>query len=1101
MATNKKPLRLNKVAKEFNLGIQTIVEFLNEKGVEVEPKPNAKIDPEAYDLLIQEFQSDKTVKEESQKIGLKHAKRESITIEDKEEEEDGEEEGEKSGKEEELFIHGGVQKDNTEESVTTGEETEEETQQDQKEGGGTEKEKEAKGPETKEFDKQEKDEKSQLEATKATMGTPEAEAEKTQEAGTVETEPESKAVKKTEEKQKKVTPGKKKKSESSKGKEKSSADQKEKESGKKGEKETKASKAVKDAEVEIKGPQVQGKIDLENLETLTRPVKKSKSTDKQEKAGKKETKSTQQSKEKKQTKKAKSGTPTNEEETELKQKPESAGETKEEPAKEESQPEEQKADSENYTQEKVSTTQYEKLDGPTILGKMDLPDSGKKAPKKPKAKKPVASSADESISKNKRKKRKRIKKKAVDTKDTKETKEESKKEQEKTSQKKAEETKSKSKSKRSKRKKSKPAKPESSEEEVQKQIKETLEKLQSSGKSKAAKIRREKRRQASESRIKEEERKEQEKQKLQVTEFVTVNELANMMDVNVNDVISACMDLGMVVSINQRLDAESITILADEFGYEVEFISVAEQGDDLVEEEDDPEEMEPRSPIVTVMGHVDHGKTSLLDYIRKANVIGGESGGITQHIGAYQVDLGKERAITFLDTPGHEAFTAMRARGANITDIAIVVIAADDKVMPQTKEAIDHAQAAGVPIIFAINKIDNPGAAPDKVKEELANMNLLVEDWGGKYQSQDISAKKGTNVESILEKVLLEAELLELQTNPNKKAVGTVLESSLDRGRGYVANLLIQAGTLNVGDFVVAGSHYGRVRAMYNERNRERKSAGPSEPVLMLGLHGAPSAGDRFSVMEDEREGKNIAIKRQQLQREQGIRSQKHVTLDEIGRRIAVGDFKELNIIVKGDVDGSVEAIADELLKLSSEEVQVNVIHKSVGQIIESDVLLASASDAIIVGFQVRPSGSARKLADREQIDIRTYSVIYEAKKEVMNAIEGLLSPEIKEKVVGNIEVRDTFKISKVGTVAGCYVLDGKITRNSEVRLIWDGIVKYTGKLGSLKRYKDDVKEVSKGYECGLNIEKYNDVKVGDVIEAFEKYEVKRSLDDMKSEK
>ena len=657
-------------------------------------------------------------------------------------------------------------------------------------------------------------------------------------------------------------------------------------------------------------------------------------------------------------------------------------------------------------------------------------------------------------------------------------------------------------SKRQKRKsKRKPTKHEPTEEEIQKQIKETLEKLSGSGKSKAAKHRREKRKVASESRIKEEEKKEQEQEVLQVTEFVTANELANMMNVDVNEVISACMSMGMFVSINQRLDAESITILADEFGYEVDFVSVEEQEEVDEEEQDDPEKLQPRSPIVTVMGHVDHGKTSLLDYIRKANVIAGEAGGITQHVGAYEVELPDDRSITFLDTPGHEAFTAMRARGANITDIAIIVIAADDRIMPQTKEAINHAQAAGVPIIFAINKIDKPGADPDKVKQELANMNLLVEDWGGKYQSQDISAKHGQNVDSLLEKILLEAELLELKANPDKNAVGTVLESSLDRGRGYVAKLLVQGGTMKIGDIVLAGSHYGRVKAMYNERNQEVETVGPSEPVLMLGLHGAPNAGDSFSIMEDEREAKNIATKRQQLQREQGIRSQKHVTLDEIGRRIAIGDFKELNVIVKGDVDGSVEALADELLKLSNEEVQVNVIHKSVGAIIESDVLLASASDAIIIGFQVRPSLGARKLADQEQIDIRTYSVIYEAKQEVMNAIEGLLSPEVKEKVVANIEVRNTFKITKVGTVAGCYVLDGKIHRNTDVRLIRDGIVIYTGKLGSLKRYKDDVKEVVKGYECGLNIENFNDIKVGDIIEGFETYEVKRSLDDMKSNK
>ncbi|HOW31210.1 MAG TPA: translation initiation factor IF-2, partial [Bacteroidales bacterium] len=555
-----------------------------------------------------------------------------------------------------------------------------------------------------------------------------------------------------------------------------------------------------------------------------------------------------------------------------------------------------------------------------------------------------------------------------------------------------------------------------------------------------------------------------------------------------------CMAVGMFVSINQRLDAETIALLADEFGYKVEFVSVDVQESIEGQEEDKPEDLMPRPPIVTVMGHVDHGKTSLLDYIRNANVIAGEAGGITQHIGAYEVKLEDGRRITFLDTPGHEAFTAMRARGAQVTDIVIIVVAADDNVMPQTIEAINHAQAAGVPMVFAINKMDKPGANAEKIREELSKLNILVEDWGGKYQCQEISAKKGTNVMLLLEKVLLEAELLELKANPTRKAVGTVIESALDKGRGYIAKMLVQNGTLRIGDIVLAGSVFGKVKAMYNERNQAIKEAGPATPLLLLGMTGAPQAGDNFNVMADEREAKQIATKRQQLQREQGIRTQKHITLDEIGRRIAIGDFKELNIIVKGDVDGSVEALSDSLLKLSTEQVQVNVIHKSVGAITESDVLLASASNAVIIGFQVRPSMNARKLAEREEIDIRLYSIIYTAINEIKAAIEGMLSPEIEEKITCNVEVREVFRITKVGSVAGCMVLDGKINRNTRVRVIRDGIVVYTGMLGSLKRFKDDVKEVATGYECGLNIENFNDIKVGDIIEGYEEIEVRRKL-------
>ncbi len=590
------------------------------------------------------------------------------------------------------------------------------------------------------------------------------------------------------------------------------------------------------------------------------------------------------------------------------------------------------------------------------------------------------------------------------------------------------------------------------------------------------------------------EQEEKEKSILKLTEFVTVAELASMMNISVTEVISACMSLGLFVSINQRLDAETINIVADEFGYSVEFVSVEIQEAIDEEEEDSEENLQSRPPIVTVMGHVDHGKTSLLDSIRKTNVIAGEAGGITQHIGAYNVKLADGRTITFLDTPGHEAFTAMRARGAQVTDIAIIIIAADDSVMPQTVEAINHASAAGVPIVFAINKIDKPGANPDKIREELANMNFLVEEWGGKYQCQEIAAKKGLHIEDLLEKVLLEAELLDLKANPHRKAVGSIIESSLDKGRGYVATVLVQNGTLKVGDIMLAGQYFGHIKAMFNERGEKLEKAGPSEPALILGLNGAPQAGDKFNIMSDDKEARLLANKREQLQREQGLRTQKHITLDEIGRRIAIGNFQELNVIVKGDVDGSIEALADSLIKLSTDEIQVNIIHKAVGQITEGDVLLAAASNAIIVGFQVRPSMGARKLAEKEQIDIRLYSVIYQAIEELKSAMEGMLSPEIKEEVIATVEVLETFKISKVGTIAGCIVREGKITRTAKIRIIRDGIVIHTGALGSLKRFKDDVKEVAKGFECGLNIENYNDIQVNDMIEAYQEVEVKKTL-------
>ncbi len=730
--------------------------------------------------------------------------------------------------------------------------------------------------------------------------------------------------------------------------------------------------------------------------------------------------------------------------------------TKEKPVSTKKEKEETKPETTESTEIK---TQYQKLKGVTTTGeKVDLSKFEKKPKKKDNTKKTEEKA-------KKKKKRKRIYK---DEKD-----------------------------KNLKGKKSNYKKPvekkEVSEEEIQKQIKETLERLQGRGKSKRSKIKREIRQKRKEQAKAEQALQDAESKILKVTEFITVAELANMMDVPVTQVITACFNLGLMVTMNQRLDAETLSLVADEFGYDVKFIDTEEELEET-EEIDNEEDLVKRPPIVTIMGHVDHGKTSLLDYIRKSNVVAGESGGITQHIGAYKVELDNGEKLTFIDTPGHEAFTAMRARGTKVTDVAVIVIAADDNIMPQTKEAISHAQAAGVPMIFAINKIDRPASNPDNIKQQLANMNLLVEDWGGKYQSQEISAKTGEGVKDLLEKIVLEAEMLDLKANPNRKAVGTVLEAALDKGRGYVSDILVQNGTLKIGDYILAGKYHGKVKAMYDERDNKVKEAPPSTPVRVLGLDGAPAAGDRFKVYEDEREAKKIAQKRDQIIREQQLRAQKHITLDEIGRRIALGDFKELNLIIKGDVDGSVEALSDSLQKLSTDNVNVNIIHKAVGQITDSDVLLASASDAIIIGFNVRPSASARQLAEQEQVQIKTYSIIYDVINDVKEAMEGMLSPEIKEEVTGTAEVRETFKISKIGTVAGCMVTSGKIYNNSKVRVIREGIVIYDGELASLKRYKDDVKEVSKGYECGLMVKNYNNLEIGDVIEAYQNYEVKRKL-------
>jgi translation initiation factor IF-2 len=796
-----------------------------------------------------------------------------------------------------------------------------------------------------------------------------------------------------------------------------------------------------------------GKIDLSSINQKTRPDKKSKKQRDAERRQETEKHTPQKAKIEEKTKE----------------------ETK--PVQEElvAKPTEEKKDDGLYK------SKVQRLSGPTVIGKIVLPE-----PPKEKKKEPVASSDDH---KNKKKKRKRIHKdkERVDvTKKTDGTKPQQAKSPGQAQDKKGDRE-------RFKNRKKKQLRPEVKDEDVQKQIKDTLARLTSKGKSKGSKHRRDKREAVSQKQQEELEQQEIDKQVLKVTEFVSVNELATMMDVSATEVISVCMNLGLLVSINQRLDAETMAMVADEFNFTVEFISVEVQ-EAIKEDEDKEEDLLPRSPIVTVMGHVDHGKTSLLDHIRKANVIAGEAGGITQHIGAYNVEIENGKTITFLDTPGHEAFTAMRARGAQVTDIAIIVVSADDNVMPQTVEAINHASAAGVPIIFAINKIDKAGANPEKIKEKLANMNYLVESWGGKYQSQDISAKQGTNIDALLEKVLLEAEMLDLKANPNKKASGTVIESELDKGRGYISTILVETGTLNIGDVVLAGSYFGHAKAMFNERGVRIEKVGPATPVQILGLNGAPQAGDKFNVMDSDKDAREITNKREQLQREQSLRTQKHITLDEIGRRIAIGNFQEINIIVKGDVDGSIEALADSFIKLGTEEIQVNILHKGVGQISESDVLLAATSNAIIVGFQVRPSMNARRLAEKEEIDIRLYSVIYDAINEVKDAMEGMLSPDIKEEIVATVEVREIFRIKKVGTIAGCVVKEGKINRNTSIRIIRDGIVVHTGSLGSLKRFKDDVKEVASGYECGLNIERFNDIKEGDIIEGYQETEVKKKL-------
>jgi translation initiation factor IF-2 len=1031
-------VRLSKAAREFNIGIKTVVDFLNKKGFHMETDPNAKLSAEMYNLLMKEFASEKHVKEEAKKIGLQFTSHETITIEDKK--------TASKDRERELdeLIIKNVSMDYAKKSFDPTRKPKETTP------------KSTTHEETPPVPQAKVEAPAPIPAPQPPVEVPvitePREEEKIQAATPQETaaeivvpvpvpEPEPKAeipqiavaeiIEPVSAPAEPLPPAEVILPEST--------------------VETEPAEAPPAEESKPGELKILGKMDLSALSKKPKKVQKPESS-------------------------VPAPQEIPESSTEV-QPVVPVAEQVSQPAPEPVVAEPVKAP-EPVQESNFLPTEKIKLEGPTILGSIVLPEPKKFEKKKPQ---PVASSSDETL-KSKKKKRKRIKRQGEGT--ATEGSETTQSHQGTPRQGHG----------RDHRVMREIPKQEVTQEDIEKQIKETLARLSPSGKSKASKYRRAKREAVSHQMHQEMERIEEGKRVIKVTEFVTANELASMLNVQVTEVISTCMALGLFVSINQRLDAETLTLVAEEFGYKVEFVSVEVQEAIRQNDPDDPEDLSERPPIVTVMGHVDHGKTKLLDFIRSTNVVAGEAGGITQHIGAYEVMRADGKKITFLDTPGHEAFTAMRARGASVTDVAIIVIASDETVMPQTREAINHALAAGVPIVFAFNKMDKPNANPERLREELSKMNILVEEWGGKYQTQEISAKIGTNVDLLLEKVLLEAEILNLKANPKRLATGTVIESSLDKGRGHVAKLLVQNGTLHIGDIVLAGATYGKVKALYNERNTPIREAGPSQPVLMLGLTGTPQAGDGFNVMADEKEAKSIATKRQQLQREQGLRTQKHITLDEIGRRIAIGDFKELNIIVKGDVDGSVEALSDSLLKLSNQEVMVNVIHKSVGGITESDVLLASASNAVIVGFQVRPSLSARKLAEAEQIDIRLYSIIYQAIEEIKAAIEGMLSPEIEEKILCNIEVRDVFRITRVGTVAGCMVLDGKVTRNTKVRVIRDGIVVYTGTLGSLKRFKDDVKEVSSGYECGLNIDNFNDIKVGDIIEGYELTEIKRKL-------
>lgn len=949
MAGLIKAKRLAQLAKELNVGHDTIVDHLAKNGVEVENRPTTKLTEEMVALLLKDFQKDKNLREKADKISIGAKPREEVELEEKQVigiKKDREEE------QDEVFIKG----------VTQSEEPE-------------------------------------VEEAPTEVPVPKEE---------VPAKPEVPAAVEKDEEEK----------------------------------------------VKLSGPKVLGKIDLtqgKETEAVPEETTPAPPAEAPEAPKAEETEDVP----------ATSAPAEQEEPVDEGAAPVAEEVPPTETPKPELKPEEAEKPTAKQEDDNHIPTKKQKLDGPKVVGKIELPVDDKKK------KTPVASSSEDTNTERKKKKRrrKRIYKDEGPAARGK-AKPGTKREQDK----------------------------EISEKEIEEKLKETMSKIAGGG-SKGKSARSKRKRSQREEKAREMETQQEESNVLELTEFISVSELASLMGVTPTQVIMTCMNLGTIVSINQRLDAEVIELVAEEFGFETKFISVEEEFEDgMDEEEDDPALLQDRAPIVTIMGHVDHGKTSLLDYIRSANVVAGEKGGITQHIGAYEVVTEEGKRITFLDTPGHEAFTAMRARGAKITDVAVIVVAADDAIMPQTKEAISHAQAAGVPIIFAINKVDKPTAQPEKIKEQLAGMNLLVEEWGGKYQSQDLSAKTGMNVDNLLEKILLEAELLELKANPDKPATGSVVEAALDKGRGYVANILVQEGTLRIGDFVLAGSHVGKVKALFNERGQKVTEAGPSSPIQVLGLDGAPQAGEKVKVYLNEQEAKNIANKRAQIEREQGMRTQKHITLDEIGRRLALGNFKELNIILKGDVDGSVEALSDSLLKLSTEEIQINIVHKAVGAITESDVLLASASDAVIIGFQVRPSVSARKLAEKEDIEIRLYSVIYDAIEEVKMAMEGMLEPKIEEKILGNAEIRETFKITKVGTVAGCYVTDGKILRNARIRLVRDGIVIYSGELASLKRFKEDVKEVKTGFECGLNVKDFNDIKVGDVIEAYEEVEVKRTL-------
>ena len=1066
MTGSDKVVRLSKAAREFNISLDSIVSFLTQKGYDIERKPNTKLGPEMYELLTKEFQDEKHVKEVAQQKGLEYVGKESIGI-DHTHEKVTKSTIELPAEKELMIKNIGV-------SFADGRSVEKQTPPKLEETKIVEKKPEPIIAETIVEEKVEVPKVIEEKVKKEEV--PPAVIESA-------VEPE---IKKIEEEipQEVVTPKKEEpivhqiadtvKTETPEIINEPVVE------------DTKEIITTEDTIVESEKHDIKvlGKIDLDTLNQKTRPKKKSKAEKRKEQEAKSEISKKPQPKiaEEKSVPKDKKSTP-----------PIDAAEIKKDKAPEvksidpiidkttEKVVEITKEVEPEKVEDNFIKTQFTKLTGPVILDKIELPTESKRSKKK----KPVASSTDNKVGQNK-KKRKRIKPKPQTTEGTNKFPKTDRSPVGTGGTNKAGAGRRPIANKRV-------VKAEPTEEEIQQKIKDTLARLAPAGKSKAAKHRRRKRDSVSLTMQEEAQKQEDENKIIKVTEFVTANELATMMDVSVTDIITSCMQLGLFVSINQRLDAETIVLVAEEFGHQTSFVSVDEDKSlEVIDEEDDLVNMIDRAPIVTVMGHVDHGKTKLLDYIRKENVVSGEAGGITQHIGAYEVKTETGKRITFLDTPGHEAFTAMRARGAKVTDVAIIVIAADDSVMPQTKEAINHAQAAGVPIVFAINKMDKEGANSEKVKEQLANMNILVEDWGGKFQSQEISAITGMGIPELLEKVLLESEMLELKANPEKSAKGTVIEASLDKGRGYVTTVLVQDGTLNKGDIILAGPVSGKVKAMFNESNESINSVGPSGPVLILGLNAAPQAGDVFNGMKDEKEAKILASKRQQLIREQGLRTQKHVTLDEIGRRIAIGDFKEINIIVKGDVDGSIEALTDSLIKLSTAEVQVNVIHKAVGAISESDVMLASASDAIIVGFQVRPSVQARKRAEKEEIDIRLYSIIYQATEELETAIKGMLTPKTKEKIVCNIEVRETFRITKVGTIAGCYVLDGKVNRNTKVRVIRDGIVVYTGLLGSLKRFKDDVKEVLTGYECGLNIENFNDIKVGDIVEGYDIVEVSR---------